>query len=191
MATGFGMKPVRHKSGSPYTGECTIYTVLATDAATLGPGSPVKLAGSMDAAGQTSVVTQATAGDTLIGVVTGIIPCAAIPLNQVYKQASVLCQVEVADDPDLIFEVQEDAIGGSMTAANIGAHYTANLVFTSATADTDTGSGMSKAMLDSSTAESSGAVLEVTGVRRDQSNAAAQTGGAVLEVMIALHALTQ
>lgn len=189
MATGSGLRPVRHKNGSPYNGEANMYSVPSTDAAAIGIGEAVKLVNTMDAGNQVATVTQAAAGDALIGVVVGIVPTAGISLDKIYKPASTACYVLVADDPELIFEVQEDADSGVVSAANIGAHANADIVVASATANVTTATGLSKTMLDSSTATTSSATLKIIGVRRDGSNAGADAAGAVLEVMILEHAL--
>ncbi len=193
MATGFGLKPLRHRNSSPYNGECSVYYIPATDTSTIGIGECVKLVAAMDPLNEVSVVAQAAAGDALIGVVVGFASSAvgtsAIPLSgPPYRRASTACYVLVADDPDLIFQVQEDADGGVVSAANIGQHYNADIVVTSATANANTGTGMSKTMLDSSTAAATSAQLKILGVMRDKVNAGAQTGGAVLEVEILEHA---
>ena len=189
MATGFGLKPVRNKNGSPYNGEASLYYLPSTDASDIGKYEAVKLVAAMDTPGQVSVVAQAAAGDALIGSVVGIVPNGSIALNKIYRPASTGCYVLVADQPDLIFEIQEDAVGGAVSAANIGQHYNADIIVVSATANANTATGMSKTMLDSSDAKAATATLKIIGVRRDQSNTAAQSGGAILEVMIHEHAL--
>jgi len=194
MATGIGLVPVRHKNGSSYNGESNLYYIPATDTSTIGLFECVKLVNAMDPANQVSVVAQAAAGDALVGVVVGFasdaVGTAAVPLSGVpYRRASTACYVLVADDPDLIFQIQEDAVGGSVAAADIGSHYNADIIVASSTANADTGTGVSKTMLDSSTSASTSATLKILGVKRDGQNAGAQTGGAVLEVKIFEHAL--
>ena len=189
MATGFGLVPVRHRNGSPYVGKSTMYFIPGTDASNIGINECMKLVNAMDPTNQVPVVAQAAAGDALIGVVVGIVPNAAVPLNRVDRPASVGCYVLIADDPDIIFQIQEDAVGGAVSAANVGAHFNADIVVTSTTANSS-GVGVSLTMLDSSTAAATSAQLKIMGVARDLTNAAAQTGGAVLEVEILEHALT-
>lgn len=188
-----GMKPVRHRNGSPYNGECSMYYIPSTDASTIGIGEAMKLVNAMDASSEVSVVAQAAAGDALIGVVVGFpsdaVGTSAIPLSgPPYRRASTGCYVLIADDPDLIFQIQEDADSGVVSAANIGAHANADIVVVSATANADVGTGISKTLLDSSTAAATSATLKILGVKRDGVNAGAQTGGAVLEVEILEHA---
>lgn len=188
MATGFGLIPVRHRNGSPYNGAVSMYYIPATDTAAIGIGEAMKLVNAMDPANEVGVVTQAAAGDALIGAVVGFVPSAAIPLNSVYKPASTAAYVLIADDPDIIFQVQEDAVGGAVSAASIGSSFNADIVVVSATANVTTATGMSKTMLDSSTAAATSAQLKITGVMRDKVNAGAATAGAVLEVEILEHA---
>lgn len=189
MATGFGMVPVRHQNGSPYTGQAQMYYMPSTDGSDIGLYECMKLVNAMDTPGEVSVVAQAAAGDALIGVMVGIVPTAAVPLNKVYRPASTGCYVLIADDPDLIFQIQEDVIGGAVSAASIGSHFNASIIVASATANADTNTGMSKTMLDSSTAAATSLVLKILGVKRDGQNVAAQAAGAVLECKILLHAL--
>jgi hypothetical protein len=189
MATGFGLKPVRHKNGSPYNGECNMYFIPSTDASAIGIGEAMKRVAAMDTPGEVSVVAQAAAGDALIGAVVGIVPNASIADDKVYRPASVGCYVMIADDPDLIFQVQEDAVGGAVSAANIGEGYNADIVVASTTANVLTSTGDSKTMLDSSDAKAATAQLKIIGVKRDKVNSAALTAGSVLEVMIFEHAL--
>lgn len=196
MATGFGLRPVRHKNGSPYNGECNIYHIPSSNSATIGIGEVLVLAGSMDSANVVPEVAQAAENSSaVIGVVVGFASSAigtAIPYASApYLPASTAGYVLVADDPDLIFQVQEDAVGGAVSAANVGSMYYAALSYASSTANTNTATGMSKTMLDSDSASSSSTStqLQIIGVAKTPGNAAAQSDGAVLEVMINSHVL--
>jgi hypothetical protein len=53
------------------------------------------------------------------GVVVGFRPSATVISNG-YRAASTAEYVLVADDPDLLFEVQEDAVGGALAAVDVG-----------------------------------------------------------------------
>jgi hypothetical protein len=184
MATGFGLKPVRKIDG----GELRVrpYVIPASDGTIYGIGDVVKLAAGWDTAAQRPTVAAAAAGDALVGAIVGFEGGnPAAPLTGDYRPASTRVIALVCDDPDAIFQVQEDAVGGSVSAANVGASFNADLVISVATAATRE----SRTMLDSDTAASTSAQVKIVGVMRDDVNAAAQSGGAVLEVVIYEHAL--
>lgn len=112
-----GLLPVQFRDGSPWSGQHNIYFVPASDGTALGRGDLVKgVTNSADANG-VPVVTRAAAGDVMIGVVVGVVSYQGITHlahDPAYRPASVAAYVMVADDPDLMFEAQEDDIGGAM-----------------------------------------------------------------------------
>jgi hypothetical protein len=127
-----GLTPVRYASGAPYNGASNVYYAPASDSNALYIGDPVIIAGSADTDGVPSI-TIATAGASFTGVVVGFKPDANIVANG-YRAASTAAYVYVADDPDLLFEVQEDAVGGALAAADVGLN--ADLVSGSGSATT-------------------------------------------------------
>ncbi len=185
MATGFGMIPVRHSRGGVI--RSNKYVVLASDGTALFVGDPVTLVNVMDANSEYPTITKYTAGNTIAGVIVGFGPDSSNQLTGNYRAASTLRNVMVCDDPDVIFQIQEDADAGVVAAADIASNYNANLN-TAAAGSTVT--GMSAAMLDSSTSSASAATLKIVGVKVDKVNAGAATAGAVLEVIIMEHAKT-
>lgn len=131
-----GFKPVRYRSGKAYTGAARPYAVLAADATALFIGDPVVKAGSANTTfinghlpGTLPTVVRATAGATnqITGVVVAVEPDTATSLP--YRAASTLRVVYVADDPDLVFEVQDDG-AGTVAADLVGLN--ANVVYTHA-----------------------------------------------------------
>lgn len=119
----FGLRPVRYKSGAPYNGAANVYHVPASDGTALFVGDPVIIAGTGDADG-VSTVTRAASGARITGVVVGFtaVPGATTDtgLRLGYRPASTLDYVLVADDPALLFEANEDGIGGFLAAVDIG-----------------------------------------------------------------------
>jgi len=118
---GFGLRPVRHLSGAPYNGQFKEYVHLANDSAAIFIGSPVKFTGEQAAdpdGNELPVVAVGTAGAALCGVCVGVKPITADSTK--YVAASTLRVVYVADDPKLIFEIQEDAAGGAVADASVG-----------------------------------------------------------------------
>ncbi|MBW1845537.1 MAG: hypothetical protein JRJ27_00065 [Deltaproteobacteria bacterium] len=114
-------------NGNPYNGEINPYFVPASDAVALFIGDPVTLAGAADASGKYPTVKQAVAGTTnlIAGVVMGfgLTPEIAAMVNSLekrYRLANEDMYVFVADDMDLIFEIQEVSGGTALTAAQIG-----------------------------------------------------------------------
>lgn len=143
-----GLTPRRYRNGSPWMGAVRTYYVPATDATALYIGDPVIIAGSADANG-VPTVTRATAASAgrITGVVVGLRPGGnntLIPPK--YRAASVAEYVLVADDPHLLFEAQEDSVGGALAATSVGL----NVDLIAGTGDAY--SGYSGWMLDSSTA---------------------------------------
>jgi hypothetical protein len=144
-----GLTPVRYLSGAPYSGAVNIYSVPASDSTAIYIGSLVRPAGSADADGVMTVTGNVATGNPVIGVVTGFAPITAD--SPVFRPASTLRYVFVADDPNLLFEIQEDSDGGALAATAVG--NTADIIgFTGGSATT----GFSAIEIDSSTATASG-----------------------------------
>lgn len=138
----FGLKPVRMADGSPYNAALDMYYVPSSDGTALYEGDPVILAGSADAAGVASV-TRAAASAAITGVVVGFADATSMTAG--YRAASTAAYVLVCHGQDVLFEIQEDAVGGAIAAADIGLN--ADIIVAA-------GSSYSKAsgvMLDTST----------------------------------------
>lgn len=120
-SAAWGLRPVKSRNaGAPYTGGTNMYFVPSTDATALYEGDVVQLAGSADTLG-TATVTRATAGagNPILGVIVGFIPLATreqLP----YRAASTAQYVLVNDDPNTLYAVQEDSVGGVVAAASVG-----------------------------------------------------------------------
>lgn len=144
-----GLRPVRYQGGAAYTGAANRYYVPASDGTAIYLGGLVKPAGSADANGVMSVTGNVATGNAVLGVVVGVEPVTAE--STIYRVASTARYVLVADDPNLVFEIQDDSVGGALAAANVG--NTADLTgFTSGS----TATGASSIEIDSSTATASG-----------------------------------
>lgn len=176
-----GLSPVRHRNGAPYNGAANMYFVPASDATAIFIGDAVKSAGSADAATGVPTVAQAAAGDTIRGVVVGVIPDTQASL--IYRAASTARYLLVADDPDLEFEIQEDAAGGALALASVGLN--ADLVV--GTGSTFT--GRSAMELDTSTVTASSAQLRILGFVQAVDNEFA-SANAKIRVFINEHELS-
>lgn len=140
----FGLRPVRYLSGAPYNGAANTYFIPATDTdAAAYVGSLVKLTGGADANGIAAVTSNVATTNPVVGVVVAVVPDTSDSL--IYRANSTARYVMVADDPNLLFEVQEDSVGGALAATAAGG--TCALIgFTSGSATT----GLSAIELDSS-----------------------------------------
>lgn len=154
--TRFGGRPVRHRNGAPYTGSGNWYFIPSTYATALYIGDPVVKTGTSNTArasapgagsfeiGCLPEINKATVGTT--NKITGfIVAFAPNPdgLSSVYRAASTERLAFVADDPDLLFEMQAE---GSLAAVDVGLN--AVLIYTHAG---DNNSGLSGAEFDCGT----------------------------------------
>lgn len=149
--TPFGLRPVQHRNGAPYNGACRPYYIPAAYGTALYLGDPVVITGAVNTAavkapgagsfpvGALPIVAKATAGDgnAITGVIVGFAGDADDPI---YNPANTERVVMVADDPDLVFEIQCD---GTLTPADVGSN--AVLIYTHSGS---TSTGRSGAELD-------------------------------------------
>lgn len=165
----FGLRPVRMRDGSPYTGAGNPYVVPASDGTALAIGDPVQLAGS--SVDGVATVTRATAGSGgyILGVVAGFEIDNSIRLNG-YRPASTLAKVLVHDNPDLLFEIMEDSDSENVIATEVGLN--ADLV----SGSLSTVTRKSGFKLDSSTAANTNTLqLRIEGLVNDGQNEIADT----------------
>jgi len=171
----FGLTPVRYKSGAPYNGAANLYSVAAGETNNIFIGDPVLISGTGDAAGIPGVV-RAAAGDRMTGVVVGFgqfdgaSAGSTTAINRGYRTASTADYLLVADDYNLLFAVEEDAVGGALDAHGIGNN--ADLV-------AGTGSVYTKRsgyMLDSSTKATTSAQVRIVGFDQTIGNTIGGTG---------------
>ncbi len=150
--TPFGFRPIKHRNGAPYNGAANPYYLGTGNGTAMFIGDLVRVTGTSN----TAVVSVPGAGDFAIGTLPEIIVATAGPgnritgaivsfsadptaLESVHRLASTERVVWVADDPDVIFEVQADS-ATDLAATSVGAAF--NIVLTH-TGSTTTGlSGM-------------------------------------------------
>jgi len=181
--TPFGLKPIKHFSGAPWNGKANVYYVPSSDSTALFVGDAVKLGGSADATGKYPSIAQATAGDAIVGVVIGFgdNPYTMInpdSPNTNYRVASTEMYCLVVDDPQVIFEVQEDSGGAALAVTAVGQGV--DLVVGSGSTTT----GKSGMELDSSSATTSGQCKLMRLVNREDN---VLGDNAKWEVLIAEH----
>lgn len=143
-----GFRPVKMVTGAPYNGQANLYFMPASDATVVMVGDAVKLLGDARAATGAPTVTRCAATDVPVGIVVGILfsgvgdvtntPPVTDLNTPVYRRASTDRYLLVADDPQLIYEVQY--AGTSVAAATITANVGLNGQFTTTAGSTTTGS---------------------------------------------------
>lgn len=153
-----GAVPVKMKNGSPWNGMANLYFIPSTDGTAVYVGDFVKLAGSASTDGY-ATVTRAAAADALVGVVIGFrVNPGDLNLSGSYRAASTDRYALVVDDPDVVFEIQEDAVGGALAVTDISLN--ADFVATAGSSTT----GRSAEQLDTSTKATTAALpLKILG----------------------------
>jgi len=166
-----GLKPVGHLNGGPWNGKARMYYIDVTNTPAIFKGDAVVSAGSSDASGKYASINQAAVSENIRGVVVGFSdqPYIAVDTsdtNRAYCPATTEMYALVVDDPDVIFEVQEDNDGGDIDADMIG--LCTNIVATAGS----TSSGISGMELDSDgTAADAYGQLKILGVSNKEDNA--------------------
>lgn len=130
-----GLRPVQHRDGSPYVGSFREYSVAAGYGTALYIGDVVILAGTAQTIGGRVLtdVQQCGTGGVPCGVIVGVKADSQDSLR--YRAASTLRTVYVADNPELLFEVQEGNSGTALADADTGL----NIDFVVAAGSTVTG----------------------------------------------------
>lgn len=167
-----GLRPVSDLNGAPWNGKARLYYIPASDSTAVYIGGLVKPAGSADAEGVPSVTGNVATGNAVVGVVVGFDPSLGAGSSgrdsTIYRAASTERYVYVADDPNTLFEIQEDGEGGALAATNL--FMAADITgFTSGS----TTSGLSSIEIDSSTATAAGDGTEdvlIVGFKRSPDN---------------------
>jgi len=123
-----GLSPVQYLNGAPWNGQARMYCVPSTDANALAIGDPMVLAGSADANG-VPTVTLATAGtgNSILGPIVGIGEYEGTVAN-ISNPNSIIAPatktrayyVMIADDPNIIHQVEEIGTGTALAATDVG-----------------------------------------------------------------------
>lgn len=164
-----GFRPVRHLNGNPWNGKARMYYIPASDSVVTFIGDAVKSLGSADASGKHATVAQAATADNIRGVVIGFCdqPYVALDttnLYRAYRPTLTAMYCLVVDDPDVIFEIQEDNDGNDMDADMVG------LSTDLAVGSGNTSSGLSGMELDSSDTGSGSGQCRILGVSDKEDN---------------------
>lgn len=113
-----GFIPVKDAGSKGETGGVEMFFHAAADGTALYIGDPVIKSGSSDGAGVASVI-RATAGGAITGVVEGFVPNGTTDMAG-FGAASTAYYLLVRTDPNTLYEIQEDGVGGQLAAADIG-----------------------------------------------------------------------
>ncbi len=127
----WGLKPVGYHNGSPWNGKATMYCIPSGDTNAYAIGDPVVLAGSANSNGVPHV-TVATAGSG--NLITGAIVALGgrkyggalanySNLDQTVLASTAKAQdfyCLVADDPSILFEIQEYENTAALAASDVG-----------------------------------------------------------------------
>jgi hypothetical protein len=152
-------------SGAPYNGAVNIYSTATGDATDLFVGDPVIISGTAQTIDGVIYqdVDQAATGDKIVGVVVAVLPVTRDSL--IYRAASTQRLVAVADDPNLLFEIQEVSGGTALTANDIGLN--ANFVVASGSTTT----GLSGVELNNATEATTNTLdLQIVGFQNRPGN---------------------
>lgn len=127
-----GLIPVRYIWGGYYTGSGNLYYVPSSYATALYIGDPVDIVSGSNDANGIPAVQIATVGSPVLGVIQSIITGGSPPITvtrdlNIYHPASTAQYVLVCDDPNVLFDVQDDA-STQATAPKLWAGKNANLV---------------------------------------------------------------
>lgn len=130
-----GFTPSRYRNGAPYMGAVNLYHIPSTDGSVYGPGDAVKSSANGDANGIPDVA-KALGTDTVRGVVVGVLTANPNAVSLVGVNLDLTTQaipatktrdyyVLVADDQDLMFEIQDDGLAAlTATSCNKNASFT-------------------------------------------------------------------
>lgn len=124
-----GLAPVKYLSGADWDGRVNIYFLSSADGNAIYPGDPVTLSGSGDTVRGIPGVTIGVAGSAIVGAVVavGVNPDGGpyidpnnLTLTNAPATKTQNYYVAVADDPNIIFEMQEIGTGTQLDATAIG-----------------------------------------------------------------------
>ena len=181
-----GFRPVKHLNGSPYNGAFNKYVVVAADATAIYVGDLVKTDGAGDLTTGLPTVTRAAATNVVRGAVVGFEhdPTALDTPGPQRRAASTRRIVYVCDQPDVIFEAQEDGDTTPIAVASIGLN--ASLISTSGG---DTLTGASGMQIDSSSASTTATLeLKLLGVVQRADNELVTAGQAYTRWLVMINA---
>lgn len=124
-----GLAPVKYLSGADWDGKVNMYYIASNNGTAFYPGDPVVLSGDGDSVRGIAGVAIGVAGSACVGAIVAIgvnpdggpyIDPNNLTLTNAPATKTQAYYVAVADDPDIIFEMQEVGTGTQLTSAAIG-----------------------------------------------------------------------
>ena len=122
-----GFTPVRYLNGSAWNGQATVYSIAAAYATELAIGDPVISAGSASASGLATIALAAATGavrGVIVGMGRGPNTVANWSNLDTTKRPAAAQSTDwyamVVDDPNVIFEIQEESNGTALAATEVG-----------------------------------------------------------------------
>ena len=170
----FGLKPI-NLNGTTWSGQGKLIYIPSSQGGNIFIGDPLIPLGITDAwgvpafgiatAGATNII-----GGSFLGPANGPAGSGVTLLQSstIYHPASTIGYGFVCDDPDVMYSIQEDSVGGAIAVSNAG--YSNGLLVAGAGS---TATGLSGWMLQSSTVASGNATyqVKVLGLTRGPDNA--------------------
>ena len=121
-----GFTPVQYLNGAAWNGQARTYSIAANYGTALYIGDPVISSGTSDANGVPGIAIGATTG-ALRGVIVGLGKYEGLMANPsnldiTYRPASdpAVWYAMVVDDPNVLFELQEESNGTQLAATEVG-----------------------------------------------------------------------
>jgi len=182
----FGFRPVRHLNGNPWNGQFNMYYIAALYGTALYVGDAVSSAGSADTLGKYATIARGATTTYVRGVIIGFsntpnLAADVTDLTTVYSPALTAGYAAVVDDPDVIFQVQEDNDSENMEADDVGRNF--DYTTTAGSAVT----GLSAMELDSSDNNTTALPCRLMGLSDIPGNAMGDY--AVWDVLFVMHEL--
>lgn len=128
-----GLSPVQYLNGTPWNGQAREYFIASGDTNAYSIGDPVDLSGSADAFGVPGITLALPGNNTGVNKILGaIVSAGGVQRGGPYADPSNLnttvvpatktkgYYVAVADDPNILFEMQEGGTNPALAAAQVG-----------------------------------------------------------------------
>jgi len=190
----FGLRPVRHLNGNPWSGATYSAYIHADYATALFVGDAVELStatATQDPTGKRLSIRKGQAGNAkfIFGVITSFEPTVT-NLNNIYLPASTGGIANVCIDPDVIFQIRDD---GAATPTKLYPGQNAVLIFTESGSTTTGLSGMeldTNSDVPAADASNQLFILNVANNEgQDNVNDSGYAGRTIWEVLINYHQL--
>lgn len=176
-----GLSPVKYLGGADWDGKANPYYIAAANTNPFYIGDLVTLNNTSDANVGIPGITLATAGNPAVGVIVGIGINKSGPyinpndLDKIWRPTgaqSIPYYALVADDPNIIFEAQEDGDAGTIASTNVSSN--ANIIY----AAPASGVRVSGTMVDSSSVNTTSTLnLKLLGLVQRYDNGALNAFG--------------